>query len=446
VIIQRSSTRPLARLRPLAILAAILLARVGIGYQFQTVGSLGPTLIPLFGMDYIGFGKLIGAYMLMGTFVALPLGLAGGRFGDRLMVTAGLALMVAGAVVSALADAPDGIATGRIVCGVGGVALVVIQGKVVADWFHGRGFLLAVSASAAAYSMGVGLGQLTQPPLAAAFGWPAAFLAGGAIQAAALVLFLTSFHAPPPRVATPSLAMPPGAMPKVAMPTVAPPCAVPSRMMPPLPTPPLPIPAPGARRARARHLPNQRECLLMAIAGLVWASYTSGYTGFLSYAPSLMAARGESMALTGVVVAIASWGSLPPTLFGAGLANRYGGFRIFLIGTGAVVIGIAGSALSDWPILWAIVLGVIGQIQPGVIQAVGTLSARVETRAAGMGIFYTIYYAAGTIVPALCGVAADWTGGPAGALLCAAAVSALAIPAFALHRRLVSHAAMLARA
>ena len=50
------------------------------------------------------------------------------------------------------------------------------------------------------------------------------------------------------------------------------------------------------------------------------------------------------------------------------------------------------------------------------------------------------------MVPALCGAVADWTGGPAGALLCAAAVSALAVPAYVLHRRLASHATMLARA
>jgi dipeptide/tripeptide permease len=110
------------------------------------------------------------------------------------------------------------------------------------------------------------------------------------------------------------------------------------------------------------------------------------------------------------------------------------------------VLGIAGSALTDFPVLCAVMLGVIGQIQPGVIQAIGTLSARVETRAAGMGIFYGVYYAGGTVVPALCGAVADWTGGPEGALLCAAAVSALAIPAYVLHRRLVSHATMLARA
>lgn len=382
------------------ILAAIVLARVGFGYQFQTVGSLGPTLIPLFGMDYTTFGKLIGAFMLVGTFAALPLGLAGGRFGDRVILAGGLALMVAGGVISALGGGPAGIAVGRAVCGVGAVAMVVIQAKVLADWFQGRGFLLAISASVAAYPVGVGLGQLTQPPLAEAFGWPAAFLAGGVIQAASLALFLASFRTPPH----------------------------------------------GVARPRRLVLPSARECLLTAIAGVVWACYTAGYTGFLSYAPSLMAARGESMALTGVVIAIASWGSLPPTLFGAGLANRIGAFRVFLIGTSALVIGMLGSALTDWPILFAAVLGFIGQLHPGVIQAVGTLSARVETRAAGMGIFYSLYYAGGTVVPALCGATADWTGGPAGALLCAAAVSALAVPAYMLHRRLASHATMLARA
>ena len=408
-------------LRPVAILAAISLARLGFGYQFQTVGSLGPTLIPLFGMDYTTFGKLIGAFMLVGTFAALPLGLAGGRFGDRMILAGGLALMVAGAVVSALGGevAPGralaSIALGRALCGVGGVAMVVIQGKVLADWFQGRGFLLAISVSVSAYPIGIGLAQLTQPPLAEAFGWPAAFLAGGAIQAAALALFLASFRPPPHGV-------------------------------PPHGVPPHGVPPHGVAQPRRLVLPSGRECLLTALAGLVWGAYTSGYTGFLSYAPSLMAARGESVALTGVVIAIASWGNVPPTLFGAGLANRYGAFRIVLIGSGAVVLGIAGSALTDWPIACAVLLGVIGQVHPGVIQAIGTLSARVETRAAGMGIFYGVYYAAGAVVPALCGAVADWTGGPEGALLCAAAVSALAIPAYMLHRRLVSHATMLLRA
>ena len=38
-----------------------------------------------------------------------------------------------------------------------------------------------------------------------------------------------------------------------------------------------------------------------------------------------------------------------------------------------------------------------------------------------MGLFYSMYYAGGTVVPALCGWAADLYGGPEGALLAALA-------------------------
>jgi dipeptide/tripeptide permease len=78
--------------------------------------------------------------------------------------------------------------------------------------------------------------------------------------------------------------------------------------------------------------------------------------------------------------------------------------------------------------------------------AVGTLSARPENRAVGMGLFYTLYYLGGTVAPALCGMAADYSGRPEGGLLAAAAISALAIPLFMLHRAMASHATMLVRA
>src|SRR5512146_2157153 len=99
-----------------------------------------------------------------------------------------------------------------------------------------------------------------------------------------------------------------------------------------------------------------------------------------------------------------------------------------------------------WAVTFAVIIGIAGSLHPGVIMAVGTLSARPENRAVGMGLFYSMYYAGGAVVPALCGWAADLTGGPEGALLAAAAVSALAIPMYALHRRLAAHGVMLAKA
>jgi MFS family permease len=388
--------------RPWVILASIALARAGFGYQYQTVASLAPELIKLFHLDYVMLGTLIGAFMLLGTFLALPLGLLARQLGDRLVLGAGLALMLAGPAISAAAADPAGIGVGRSIAGVGAVAMIVLQNKIIADWFAGRRFMWAISVSVAAYPIGVGLAQLVLPPLAAVHGWQVASLSDAIPMAVALGLFLASFRsAPNAHAHTP-----------------------PHRFSP----------------------PRAHECLLLVIAGLIWTAYTAGYSGYTGYVPSLMAARGESLARTGAVLTIATWGNVPATLLGAGLVVRFGGLSIFLAGTAALVIGMTGTALLDWPVACAVVIGVLGSFHPGVIMAVGTLSAKPENRAVGMGLFYSIYYAGGAVVPALCGWAADRTGGPEGALLAAAAVSAVAVPMYLLHCRLAAHEQMLARA
>lgn len=386
-------------MRAWSILGAMALARIGFGYQFQTVATLAPDLVPRFNLTYAALGTLIGAYMLLGAFAALPLGLAARRWGDRIVLGSGLSLMIVGTLVSAMGGGADGIGTGRSIAGVGAVAMIVLQGKIIADWFDGRRFMLAISVSVCSYPIGVGLAQLILPLIDRWGGWQSAFLSGAVIIAVALVLFLASYRTPP---------------------HAAPP--------------------------RRFSLPSARECLLLSIAGLCWTAYTAGYAGYTSYVPATMAQRGSGLALTALVMTIATWGNVPATLFGGGLAARFGGFRIFLLGTVALVVGMAGTALVNAPIAWAILVGIVGSVHPGVIMAVGTLSARPENRAIGMGVFYSLYYLGGAFAPAACGVAADVYGSPAGGLLGAAGISALAVPMYLLHRAFARHETMLARA
>jgi MFS family permease len=386
--------------RRLVILMSFALARIGFGFQIQTVGTIGPELRALFHLDYAGLGGLIGIYMLAGAFVALPLGLLGRRFGDRLLVGAGLALMAAGGAVSALGDGVGGIAAGRMVCGVGAVAMIVMQGKVMADWFKGRAFLIAISISIGAYPIGLGLSQLMNPWLLHAYGWRAPFWVGAAAMAAVTLLFAASFRPAPG-------------------------------------TPPVP---------RRFSMPSGRECLLVIVAGLIWTAYTTGYTSYLSYLPSLMAARGDGLVLTGIAMTIATWGNVPGTVAGGALVQRFGGLRIFLVGTLSLVIGMLATGLGGSAAGWAALIGVLGSVHASVIVALGTLSARPENRAVGMGLFYTAYYGGNSVGPAFCGWAADRMGTPAGAMLAAALLSSIALPVYFLHRRMGSHAVLLARA
>jgi len=387
-------------LRPWFILASLALARISFGYQFQTVATLATDLVPRFGLSYSQLGTMIGAYMLLGVFVALPLGVLGRRFGDRLVLGSGLALMVVGAIYTGMDEDPGGIVIGRTIAGFGAVAMIVLQNKVIADWFTGRRFMLAISVSVCAYPIGVGLAQLVLPPLAVAHGWRIAMLSDAVLAGAALLLFLGSFR-PNPR-------------------------------MEPVPT--------------TFALPSRRECLLLGISGLCWALYTAGYAAYTSYVPSTLALRGDGLAMIGLVMTIATWGNVPATLFGGGLAAQFGARRIFLIGTAMLVIGMAGTALAGAPVFWAVLVGIVGSIHPGIIMAVGTLSARPQNRAVGMALFYSIYYLSNTIGPTICGRLADWYGGPAGGLLAASGISALVVPVFLLHRRLARHETMLPRA
>src|SRR5438132_8389898 len=105
------------------------------GYQFQSVASVGPLLVPELGLAWAQLGTLIGVYMLPGAFFALPGGMLGQRLGERRTVVASLALMVAGGLVTAASHGFALAVSGRLLSGVGAVLLNILLAKRVADWF-----------------------------------------------------------------------------------------------------------------------------------------------------------------------------------------------------------------------------------------------------------------------------------------------------------------------
>jgi predicted MFS family arabinose efflux permease len=369
------------------LIAAVALARVAFGYQFQSVASLAPDLVRAFGLDYASLGTLIGLYMAPGVLVALPGGLLGRRYGERAFLAGGLVLMTVGPVAAALATTPAALGAGRMLAGTGAVLLTVLQGKLVADRFEGRAFVTAMSLTVGAFPLGVGLCGLLRAPLAGRIGWQGVTALGGGIALAAFVVF----------------ALTPG------------------------------LPSQAARRWS---LPSRREAERSLVAGVIWTFYNAGFVGFLAYVPSLLAHEGRGPAEAALLLAIGTWPNFPATLLGGALAGRWGEGRVFLAGMVAVALTVTGIALVGPPLPWSLAFGTLAALHPGVIVAVGTLSARPENRAVGMGLFYTVYYIGGAVLPGLCGRAADWAGTPAAALVTAAAISLLALPFWWLNRRL----------
>jgi predicted MFS family arabinose efflux permease len=89
------------------ILAVLFIARFALGYQFQSAGSVAPYLIRNLGVDYAQIGVLIGVFILPGVAISVPSGFLVSRFGDKNIVLAGMALMVAGGALAGGARAYD---------------------------------------------------------------------------------------------------------------------------------------------------------------------------------------------------------------------------------------------------------------------------------------------------------------------------------------------------
>src|SRR4051794_35497880 len=184
-----------------------------------------------FQLPYAGLGTLIGLYMAPGIFVALPGGLLGRRYGERIVVGLGFFLMTAGATAGSLVATPSGIGWGRVIAGAGAVMLIVMQGQMVSERFPGRAFMPVMGLLTGAFPVGVGLAALIRDPVLHVWGWPAMFVVGAALAGVSLVLFLLTCGAP--RIA-----------------------------------------------GRARWaLPSRHESILVIVAGLIWTAYNAGYYG-----------------------------------------------------------------------------------------------------------------------------------------------------------------------
>ena len=101
------------------ILILLVIVRVGLGFQFQTLASVSDQLVAEFSVDYTTIGTMIGLFMVAGLFLALPAGWMGRYVSDRYLSSFGMALLAAGGFIAGFADTIVQISIGRVVCGAG---------------------------------------------------------------------------------------------------------------------------------------------------------------------------------------------------------------------------------------------------------------------------------------------------------------------------------------
>jgi len=350
--------------------------------QFQTVASTGPFLIDALSIDFASLGLLIGLYMLPGVVIALPGGMLGQRFGAKRVVLAGLVLMALGGALMGLGSSFGTAVAGRIVSGTGAVLLTVLVSKMITDWFAGREIVTAMSIVIVSWPFGLAVGLVTYGALASASGWRAVMFFGALAATAAFVL-IALFYRDPPGIA-------------------------------------------GRSSGSFRVGLTRREWLLVLIAGSIWGLFNVGYIVLISFAPDLFTARGYSLPEASSIVSIIGWVLIPLIPFTGLLVERVGRPNAFMIG-GFLVAAAAASVLPfmNAPLTAFGVLAVGIGVPAGLIMALPAQVLRPESRAGGMGVFFTCYYVAMAILPGAAGLARDLSGSAAAPALFAAAMTLL---------------------
>jgi MFS family permease len=377
-------------------LALIFVVRTGLGFQFQTMGSVGETLTTELGLSYAELGTLIGIFFLPGLVLAIPAGYAGRYAPDKLLVAFGLAALAAGGGLCAAAHGFGPMALGRVLCGAGFVISTIFMTKMVADWFVGREIATAMAVLVMSWPFGIAMGQVGHAWLAATAGWTWAFVVASLYCLAGAGAVLAAYR--PPAAATVTVGPISSAL-------------------------------------------TRREWTLVLIAALVWGCFNAAYVIYLSFASRVLEQGGFGALEAAATISLASWVMIVSGAICGQIADRTGrsdAILHFCLVVAMVVLALLPHTGFAVPLTLA--FGLIGMAPAGLIMALTGQAVAPERRAFGMGVFFSVFFVFTAPTPTIAGWLYDRTGDPYWPILFATALfglTLLANLAFRLAQRVV---------
>ncbi len=352
------------------ILAVLFVVRATMAFQFQSVAAVAPLLGSEFGVGLADIGVLIGLYFAPGIALAMPGGAIGQRFGDKATSLGGLLLMLAGGFVMAFSSSWSIQIVGRLVSGAGGVILGVQLTKMVTDWFAGREIATAMAILVNSWPAGIAISLLVLPLIGTTFGVGAVHLSVAALAGCSFVLLAIVYRSPMDAAVTSTASL---------------------RL-------------------------DRNTAIAVIAAGLIWGLFNIGFAMIFSFGPSMLVERGWSVAAAGSTVSIVLWVAVASVPFGGFLADRTKRPQFVLV-AGCIVFAALMIALprSGAVVSTIVALGLVCGPPAGPIMSLPAGVLQPATRAIGMGLFFTVFYASMMLGPVVGGACAKWTGSAAAA-------------------------------
>ncbi len=371
------------------VLAIVFLARTCVGFQFIAVAAQMPQLRAELHFDYSQIGILLGVFMIAGALLSLPSGMIANRLGDRRTIQIGLIALVAGGAILGSGETFHGALTGRIIGGFGAVFITVPAAKILTDWFVGKEMATAMSVLGVAWPVGIAVGMSLLPFINVWSDWRVAVYVTAAVPALAMLL-VSVLPALDARTEVDS------------------------------------APAKPAARPPLWSI-HPREFWVILAGGAAWPLMsTGGYVVFSSYAPVMLIDRGIPHTTAALVISLLSWLLIAIVPLGGYLTDRTGKRDLmFWGGCLAAAAAIAMVPVMDPVELWVVVAAILG-FTVGMVMALPGEVLSPESRATGLGLYYTMYYIGTGVLPAIAGWIQDATGSAAFVIWFSAACLALA--------------------
>jgi len=373
-------------------LAIVFVTRTSMGFQFQAVASVAPLIVGDLGLSYAQLGTLVGIYMLPGAFFALPGGIIGQRFGERRVVVAGLALMVAGGVITASAGSFAGAAAGRVVSGIGAVLMNILLTRLISDWFAGKELSTAMGVMLTSWPVGLGLATATLGGLAAGSGWRWPITMTAIAAAVGLLLMLVVFREAPRSA--------------------------------------------GVAAAPARASLAGRDLRLSISAGFAWGCFNASLVAIIVFGPGLLIARGIPLGDAGFIVSLAIWLTIVSIPLGGLLGERLSHNVLIVVGSlVAATMTLLIPVISPAILAFCLVGFAIGP-PPGPLMALLPRALPPERLTTAFAVFYTLFYVMMALTQPAAGLVRDHFGDPAAPIVFAAIVMASTVIGLGIFRRL----------